>query len=45
MKNEGSYECVICMETAKEPVVTRCGHLYCWPCIYDVKYLRKINFV
>lgn len=37
MKNDDSkFECVICMETAKEPVVTKCGHLYCWPCIYDV---------
>ena len=28
------FECNICLETAKEPIVTRCGHLYCWPCIY-----------
>lgn len=24
------------MDVAKEPVVTKCGHLFCWPCIYDV---------
>lgn len=30
------YECSICIETAKEPVVTKCGHLFCWPCIYEV---------
>ena len=35
MNKESSYECSICMDTAKEPVVTKCGHLYCWPCIYD----------
>ena len=29
------YECTICLETAKEPVVTKCGHIYCWPCIYS----------
>mmetsp|Transcript_28022 Transcript_28022/g.27703 ORF Transcript_28022/g.27703 Transcript_28022/m.27703 type:complete len:156 (-) Transcript_28022:23-490(-) len=27
------FECHICMETAKEAVVTQCGHLYCWTCI------------
>lgn len=36
MNKDSAYECSICIETAKEPVVTKCGHLYCWPCIYDV---------
>ena len=30
-----SYECSICLDVAKEPVVTKCGHLFCWPCIYS----------
>ena len=29
------YECNICLESAREPVVTQCGHLYCWKCIYE----------
>jgi len=29
-----AFECNICYELAREPVVTLCGHLYCWPCIY-----------
>lgn len=27
------YPCAICLETAGDPVVTRCGHLFCWPCL------------
>ncbi|KAF8768819.1 hypothetical protein HU200_007382 [Digitaria exilis] len=29
------FDCNICLECATEPVVTLCGHLYCWPCIYE----------
>lgn len=29
------FECNICFELAKEPVVTCCGHLFCWPCLYQ----------
>lgn len=28
------FSCNICYELASEPVVTLCGHLYCWPCLY-----------
>ncbi|XP_051134963.1 E3 ubiquitin-protein ligase RMA1H1-like [Andrographis paniculata] len=28
------FDCNICLEFAHDPVVTLCGHLYCWPCIY-----------
>ncbi|KAL3503221.1 hypothetical protein ACH5RR_037670 [Cinchona calisaya] len=31
--NEG-FDCNICLDSALDPVVTLCGHLYCWPCIY-----------
>ncbi|XP_059662629.1 E3 ubiquitin-protein ligase RMA1H1-like [Cornus florida] len=30
----GCFECNICLDSAQDPVVTLCGHLYCWPCIY-----------
>jgi hypothetical protein len=29
-----AFECNVCLELAKDPVVTLCGHLYCWPCLY-----------
>lgn len=30
----GDFECNICFELAQDPVVTLCGHLFCWPCLY-----------
>ena len=33
--NETHFECTICLDTAKEPVVTACGHLFCWACIFQ----------
>eukprot|EP00978_Attheya_sp_CCMP212_P011300 scaffold27859_cov55-Attheya_sp.AAC.2 len=33
--DEGNrFACNICLDAVSEPVVTRCGHLYCWPCLY-----------
>ncbi|XP_040376694.1 E3 ubiquitin-protein ligase RMA1H1-like [Oryza brachyantha] len=31
----GCFDCNICLDFAAEPVVTLCGHLYCWACIYE----------
>lgn len=32
---EAAFICNVCLEiTNKDPVVTQCGHLYCWPCLY-----------
>nr|KYP53398.1 RING finger protein 185 family [Cajanus cajan] len=28
------FDCNICLECVQDPVVTLCGHLYCWACIY-----------
>ncbi|KAG2601677.1 uncharacterized protein LOC120708543 [Panicum virgatum] len=30
-----TFECNICFDMASEPVVTSCGHLFCWPCLYQ----------
>ncbi|PAA78686.1 hypothetical protein BOX15_Mlig029692g3, partial [Macrostomum lignano] len=28
------FECNICLEPVTEPVVSLCGHLFCWPCVH-----------
>lgn len=33
--NDSTYECTICLETAKDAVVSLCGHLFCWPCLHQ----------
>lgn len=35
-EEDGSpWECNICLDMASDPVVTLCGHLFCWPCIHQ----------
>jgi E3 ubiquitin-protein ligase RNF5 len=29
------FECNICLDTASQPVITLCGHLFCWACVYQ----------
>nr|ACU20392.1 unknown [Glycine max] len=31
------YDCNICLDRARDPVLTCCGHLFCWPCFYQVQ--------
>ncbi|XP_041449600.1 E3 ubiquitin-protein ligase RNF185-like [Drosophila obscura] len=33
--DECAYDCNICFDTAKDAVVTMCGHLFCWPCLHQ----------
>ncbi|XP_004303150.1 PREDICTED: E3 ubiquitin-protein ligase RMA1H1-like [Fragaria vesca subsp. vesca] len=33
-KSCANFDCSICLDSVRDPVVTLCGHLYCWPCIY-----------
>lgn len=39
----GCFDCNICLDFAVDPVVTLCGHLYCWPCIY--KWLQQAESI
>ena len=37
------FECNICIDTAQQAVVSKCGHLYCWPCIYQWMSQKPLN--
>ncbi|KAE8730326.1 E3 ubiquitin-protein ligase RMA1H1 [Hibiscus syriacus] len=37
------FDCNICLDSVQDPVVTLCGHLYCWPCIYKWLHLQTIS--
>ena len=31
--NQQQLECTICLQFPTDPIVTQCGHIYCWNCI------------
>ncbi|KAF1800689.1 hypothetical protein V8B55DRAFT_1390952 [Mucor lusitanicus] len=39
--NNPLYECNICLDIARCPVLTLCGHLFCWKCL--VVWLKTCN--
>ncbi|XP_060202007.1 E3 ubiquitin-protein ligase RMA1H1-like [Lycium barbarum] len=42
-KISGGFDCNICLDVVNDPVVTFCGHLYCWPCIYKWIQFQSIS--
>ncbi|XP_076232545.1 E3 ubiquitin-protein ligase RNF185 isoform X2 [Calliopsis andreniformis] len=34
-KDNRNFECNICLDTAKDAVISMCGHLFCWPCLHQ----------
>lgn len=42
-KFDSAFECNICLETARDAVVSMCGHLFCWPCLYQWLYATDSN--
>lgn len=38
----GGFDCNICLDFVHDPVVTLCGHLYCWPCIYKWIHYQSV---
>lgn len=41
----GGFDCNICLDLVQDPVVTFCGHLYCWPCIYRWIHSQRASFL
>lgn len=37
------FDCNICLDKAKDPILTCCGHLFCWPCFYKLSYTYSDN--
>lgn len=37
------FDCNICLDWVQDPVVTLCGHLYCWPCIYKWLHFQSTS--
>ncbi|PSS10028.1 E3 ubiquitin-protein like [Actinidia chinensis var. chinensis] len=35
----GFFDCNICLDMATEPILTCCGHLFCWACFYKLSYV------
>lgn len=35
----GFYDCNLCLEMARDPILTCCGHLFCWACFYQLPYV------
>ncbi|KAG6584000.1 E3 ubiquitin-protein ligase RMA1H1, partial [Cucurbita argyrosperma subsp. sororia] len=44
-KFKACFDCNICLEFASEPIVTLCGHLYCWPCIYKWLHVQSASLL
>ncbi|EFJ37628.1 hypothetical protein SELMODRAFT_402081 [Selaginella moellendorffii] len=38
-----NFECNVCLDMAVEPVVTVCGHLFCWSCLHQWLYVHSEN--
>lgn len=41
--SNSQYECNICLDTARDAVISMCGHLFCWPCLHKWIETRPNN--
>ncbi|KAK2637146.1 hypothetical protein Ddye_031938 [Dipteronia dyeriana] len=35
------FDCNVCLYMARDPILTCCGHLFCWPCFYQLPYVHE----
>ncbi|KAG2303313.1 hypothetical protein Bca52824_031964 [Brassica carinata] len=42
-EDSSNFECNICFDLAQDPIVTLCGHLFCWPCLYKWLHLHSTS--
>lgn len=35
----GYFDCNTCLEKAEDPILTCCGHLFCWGCFYQLPFI------
>ncbi|SOV74811.1 E3 ubiquitin-protein ligase RNF5, putative [Plasmodium sp. gorilla clade G3] len=40
-ESRNTFECNICFDDVRDPVVTKCGHLFCWLCLSA--WIKKNN--
>ena len=33
------FDCNICLDMAQDPILTCCGHLFCWSCFYQLSHV------
>ena len=33
-QQNAAFECNICLDVARDAVISMCGHLFCWPCLH-----------
>ena len=38
-----TFECNICLDQAKDAVISKCGHLFCWPCLHQWLETKQNN--
>ncbi len=43
-KKQNELSCLICISQPEDPVVTQCGHIFCWKCIKEWYYKTNKDF-
>ncbi|OQV17525.1 putative E3 ubiquitin-protein ligase RNF185 [Hypsibius exemplaris] len=40
---ENVFECNICLGSPNDPVISLCGHLFCWPCLHEWLEMKPVG--